>query len=176
MSIWPRLTSALHGSCYLYRLWGWLPLLTAHQRVHSHKGWLICYQKSDLALTTIHFPPRSGSLLFHLMTPAFPAHFTWDSHATKGDRDTSAVTLLSISNAIFDRVSQHPEKEEQMPLYPCKQMLRWHSSKALGSKGHTKDKCIAWWAFKKSVWVQISWKAHLTLIFFLKWQFDLSSG
>lgn len=82
------------------------------------------------------------------------------------------MTPASISGALFDCLLSH-----------CKKKNRWHCvlvnrvwAEAPGSKGHAKGKCISWWAFKKSVWVQISWKAHLSLILLLKWQSDLSSG
>lgn len=83
-----------------------------------------------------------------LVTAAFPAHFTWDSHVTQKTGTSPRWPCLNQQHFYLIEFCRTANKEEQMTLYPCKQKLRRHFSKALRSKGHTKDKRFAWWAFK----------------------------
>lgn len=103
---------------------------------------------------------------------SFSSSFHWRQPRHGGDGDTSAVTPPRSAVLYLIEFCRAAKTKNR---WQCVLVNRvW--SEALGSEGRAKGKCISWWPFKKSVWVQISSKAHLSLMLLLKQQSDLSSG
>lgn len=123
VSVWPRLTFARQGSRHLYWLWGWLPRLTAHQRVRSHKG---AGRLLSRVRSASDYNPFPSSLCLSFAT-SWQQLFQLTSHEIAASRRETCTSRrwprIQSASLSFDWALRRWRREEQMTLHPCKQAL-----------------------------------------------------
>lgn len=122
------------------------------------------------------FPLLALGLLCHLMTAAFPAHFTWDSRVTRETGDISATTPPQSATLYLIELCSTANKEQKMTLYPRKQTPRRHHSKIKGVKGTARISVLLDELLKVRLSPNLLKGSFNPDPLLLKWQFDLSGG